>query len=234
MRGIFVLCLAVFTFGDAEAKPKYPQNKCKARETRPFSTLEVKVAGVSDGDTIIVLFKNKSVGKVRLLSMDTPETHFEGKSQGESGERAHARLLELIPEGSEIRLEFDANPCDVYGRYLAFVERNGVDINRQMITEGLAANFCYAPALSRCEDYLGAALEAQAKQRSVFAAEKVEYPHEFRIRESGRLEAPFVGHLETKKVIEVRGLEDMRSVPPHLRVFFLKKSQVKAPFQLVH
>lgn len=233
MRALAFFALALLAIGAAEAKSKYPLNKCKSRETRPFSTLDVKVEDVSDGDTITVLFENKTVGKVRFLSMDTPETHFEGKTQGEPGDRAHARLLELIPVGTEIRLEFDTNPCDVYGRYLAFVSKDGTDINRQMIAEGLAANFCYAPALTRCDDYLKAALEAQRKRRSLFTAEKVEYPHEFRIRESGRLEAPFVGNLETKKVVEVRNLEDMRPIPPHLRVFFVKKSQIKAPFQLV-
>lgn len=233
MRAISILLLVLFAVGTAEAKSKYPQNKCKSRETRPFSNVKVKVEEVSDGDTITVLFKNKTVGKVRFLSMDTPETHFEGKTQGEAGDRAHARLAELLPQGSEIQLEFDTNPCDVYGRYLAFVSKDGIDINRQMISEGLAANFCYAPALSRCDDYLKAALEAQAKRRSVFTAEKIEYPHEFRIRESGRLEAPYVGSLESKRVIEVRSLEDMRPIPPHLRVFFVKRSQIKAPYQFV-
>lgn len=205
--------------------------KCKPSDG--LSPLRAKIVELSDGDTALVEFPDRSQGKVRFLAVDTPETHFEGKSQGAPGERAHEHLNKLLPKGTQIELQFENAACDMYGRFLAYVHKGATDINRQMVADGYAANFCFAPAISRCEDYLKAAKEAEKKRASLFTNEKVEYPHEFRIRSSGKLEAPYVGSMETKQVRKVRSLEEMRPVSPQQRIFFLKESDIKAPYKLV-
>jgi micrococcal nuclease len=232
MKTLTFLVFSLFALPlSAESAERYPTKKCKT--SAGINPIKAKILAHSDGDTITVLFSDKTQGKVRFLAVDTPELHFEGKSQGAPGERAASRLTQLLPKGAEVELQFEVSACDMYGRYLAYVHKEGKDINRQMVLEGFAANFCFAPAISRCQDYLQAAKDAARSRVSLFVAEKVEYPHEFRIRTSGKLEAPYVGNMETKKVLLVRSLDEMRPIPPEQRIFFLKKTDIQAPYILV-
>ena len=99
---------------------------------------EVRVASVVDGDTIVV---DGPAGqeRVRLLGIDTPE-------RGEClADDATQRLEELLPEGTGVRLEYDQERTDRYGRTLAGVFRDGQFVNAVMVSEGLARVVEYAP-----------------------------------------------------------------------------------------
>src|SRR3989344_8428727 len=90
-----------------------------------------------DGDTIYILIKGKSYS-VRLLGMDTQETHFQGKSQGRWAEQATEDMGELLPEGTRVKLEFGDVACDNHGRVLAQVFRASDDlhVNAEMLRKG--------------------------------------------------------------------------------------------------
>lgn len=92
----------------------------------------VKVIRWSDGDTVVT-----SVGKVRLIGVDTPETGTCGAA------KAKALALRLAPVGSMIRL---TNPGSVkdrdsYGRLLRYANRAGADIALRQIKAGARARY---------------------------------------------------------------------------------------------
>lgn len=88
---------------------------------------------VIDGDTIDV-----DGIRIRLLGIDTPETHpARCRYEAELGARATRRLEALLAEG-EFELVPSGRDEDRYGRKLRRVERNGVSLGDVLVQEGLA------------------------------------------------------------------------------------------------
>ena len=87
-----------------------------------------KVVYVLDGDTI-----NCEDGvTVRLLLVDVPD-------RGAFGEEGRAFLVGLLPKGTEVRLEYDANPRDSEGRWLAYAFlQDGTFLNKSLVDRGFA------------------------------------------------------------------------------------------------
>jgi micrococcal nuclease len=93
---------------------------------------------VYDGDSVTL---DISLGfditikqKVRLLGIDTPEIR--GKERLD-GLIARDRLRELI-DGKDIIIVTHKDRGGKYGRLLATIYLDGVDINQQLVDEGLA------------------------------------------------------------------------------------------------
>lgn len=82
------------------------------------SIVTTEVARVIDGDTIVI----DDGQRVRLIGIDAPESaHPDAERNTEAGEEASAFLKALLPEGTTIYLEYDAEREDNYGRTLAYV-----------------------------------------------------------------------------------------------------------------
>jgi len=97
------------------------------------------VTRVYDGDTITV---NIDLGfehwmmnqKIRLYGIDTPEIKGEERPEGlKSAEWLRSRIY-----GEEIILKTHKDKKGKYGRWLAEVYFEGVNLNQQLIKEGLA------------------------------------------------------------------------------------------------
>jgi micrococcal nuclease len=97
------------------------------------------VARVTDGDTIVV---NGST-RVRLIGVDTPEVSIFGRPAQCYGPNASAWTKAALPAGTRVRLEYDANRTDRYGRTLAYVYRLGDGLNLQvaLLQQGFAAAY---------------------------------------------------------------------------------------------
>ena len=90
------------------------------------------VERVVDGDTIIV----RGVGRVRLIGVDTPETVSPGRPVEFFGREASAFAKRLL-EGRSVRLEYDQDRTDRYGRTLAYVHlADGTFVNAEIIRRG--------------------------------------------------------------------------------------------------
>ncbi len=90
------------------------------------------VERVVDGDTIIV----EGVGRVRLIGVDTPETVHPNRRVEFFGKEASAFTKRLL-EGKRVRLEYDQERQDRYGRTLAYVYlENGTFVNAEIIRRG--------------------------------------------------------------------------------------------------
>jgi len=87
---------------------------------------------VIDGDTIVI--DNKK--KIRLIGVDTPETVHPSKSVEYFGKEA-TLFTKRICEGKIVRLEYDWQRYDKYGRTLAYVYlEDGTFINAEIIKQG--------------------------------------------------------------------------------------------------
>ena len=89
----------------------------------PFSS--GTVVRVVDGDTIIVRGPGGRTEDVRLIGIDTPETVDPRRPVGCFGPEASAYAKHLLT-GRRVRLIYDRELHDRYGRFLAYVWLSGV------------------------------------------------------------------------------------------------------------
>ncbi len=94
---------------------------------------------VIDGDTI-VLDGNEIV---RLIGIDTPETKNPSKPVQHYGREAYEFTKRLV-EGKKVRLAYDLNKKDKYGRTLAYVYlEDGTFLNAEVIKQGYGFVYRY-------------------------------------------------------------------------------------------
>ncbi|OBZ16776.1 MULTISPECIES: thermonuclease family protein [Bacillales] len=139
-----------------------------------------QVAGYIDGDT----FKIKTGSDettIRLLYVDTPETKKPDSPVEAFGPEASAATEELLAESQEVRLTFDKETTDQYGRTLAVVElKDGRILNELLLAQGLAKVLIVEPNVKMENAYKQ--LEQQAKQAkiglwsSAFESNHTEFP----------------------------------------------------------
>jgi micrococcal nuclease len=116
------------------------------------------VVRVVDGDTLVVDLGGREA-TVRLIGIDTPETVDRDAPVECYGAEASARLGELLPPGTAVRLVRDVEPRDVYDRLLAYVHRasDGLVVNVSLVADGFAAerhlppNTALRPDIERAE-----------------------------------------------------------------------------------
>ena len=90
------------------------------------------VTRVVDGDTVIV----GSIGRVRLIGVDTPES-VDRRKPVEPFAREAALFTKRLCEGKQVRLEFEWQRKDRYDRTLAYVFlEDGTLVNGEIIRQG--------------------------------------------------------------------------------------------------
>ena len=111
------------------------------------------VTRVVDGDTIKVAC-SESQGNVRLVGFDTPET-YQPRCDAEKrlGQQAKGALEKLLRTAYQIDLK--RTGIDKYGRVLARVYIDGVDIAKPMIAQGLAVPYDGGKRMNWCQARLG-------------------------------------------------------------------------------
>ena len=129
------------------------------------------VVAVVDGDTVRVRFPGRSAPEsVRLIGIDTPETHGPGGLRECFGAEASARTSSLLPEGEAVRLERDVEARDRYARLLAYVhrKRDGLFVNLALARDGFAAPLSIPPNVAHASALVAAAGEARAAGRGLW------------------------------------------------------------------
>ena len=125
------------------------------------------VVGVLDGDTILVRHEGKTT-KVRLANIDAPE-----KAQP-FGKQARLSLRELVYKK---QVQIDGRAVDQYGRIVALVTSEGLDVNREQLKRGMAWEYSYRHS---DESYIALQSEAQQAQRGLWAAPDPQAPWQWR------------------------------------------------------
>jgi micrococcal nuclease len=106
---------------------------------------EARVTRVVDGDTIHVSIAGRP-DTVRYIGMDTPETHKPGTPVQCFGPAASAFNARLVA-GRRVRLRYDVERRDRYGRLLAYVYRvpDGLFVNAELVRAGYARQLTIPP-----------------------------------------------------------------------------------------
>jgi micrococcal nuclease len=125
-----LVCAALFGAfaGLIAVLPPIPASQSAAISTKPSLTYQAKVIRVTDGDTIVVRARGETI-KIRLAQIDAPE------SGQPWGSRSRQELAGLV-EGKTITIKTTGQ--DRYGRTVAQIAVDGVDVNRDMIVRGAA------------------------------------------------------------------------------------------------
>jgi micrococcal nuclease len=109
----------------------------------PADGVTVPVTRVVDGDTIEVRLDDRTED-VRYIGVDTPETVKPGSPVECFGHEA-SDFNERLVDGRTVRLEFDAEHRDVYGRLLAYVHAGDRFVNAELVRLGYATALTIVP-----------------------------------------------------------------------------------------
>jgi micrococcal nuclease len=126
-----------------------------------------RVERVVDGDTILVRIDGRSE-RVRYIGVDTPESVKPGTRVQCFGKAAAAANRRLVA-GREVRLEYDAEARDRYGRLLAYVYRDELLVNAELIRQGYAKPLEIAPNVAHAAELRRLALSARRARRGLWS-----------------------------------------------------------------
>ncbi len=127
-----------------------------------------RVVQVFDGDTIVVQRGNDR-DTIRLLGVDTPETHHPTKPVQCYGPEASAYTTRRL-FGKLVRLEDDVERHDVYGRRLAYVYLHGANFEEELLRKGYARLLVIEPNHAHARDMLDDELNARARRVGLWGA----------------------------------------------------------------
>ena len=126
-----------------------------------------RVVEAIDGDTIVVAFPDGHRDTIRILGVDTPETHHPRKPVQcfgpEASEYTRARL-----EGRRVELEDDVETRDIYGRRLAYVYLDGKRFDDELLERGYARLLVIAPNTAHARTMLSEELDARRHHRGLW------------------------------------------------------------------
>jgi micrococcal nuclease len=137
---VAALVLAVFLLlrsGGDDAAKRAGAGRADAGSDR------VPVTRVIDGDTIEARLDGDTED-VRYIGVDTPETVKPGAPVECFGPEAH-EFNERLVDGETVRLDYDAERRDVYGRLLAYVHVGDTFVNAELVRRGFATTLTIPP-----------------------------------------------------------------------------------------
>lgn len=109
-----------------------------------FYRYSAKVIKIVDGDTVDAMidlgFDIWIKRRIRFYGIDTPETRTTNLEEKEKGLLSKARVTQLIEEHDN-NISIESHGVGKYGRCLATVYVDGINVNKLLIEEGLATHF---------------------------------------------------------------------------------------------
>jgi micrococcal nuclease len=181
LKSIFVLLLILFLLPLGIYCANNAASNSQGKITIPFGTAhnydDILVARVVDGDTL----KLENGERVRLIGIDTPEMHESSKLLRDSkrtgadvrtiqalGKRSYEFVRPLL-ENQRVRLEFDVEKRDKYGRLLAYVFlKNGTFVNAEIVKQGYASLMTYPPNVKYVDLFKQLYVEARESKKGLW------------------------------------------------------------------
>jgi micrococcal nuclease len=131
-------------------------------------SVRAKVVRVVDGDTIVASVDGEDE-YVRYIGVDTPETVKPDTPVQCFGPNASDENHKLV-EGRTVRLVFDREARDVYGRLLAYVYTGGRFVNAELVRGGFARTLEIAPNTSHAAELQRLATRAARAGKGLWGA----------------------------------------------------------------
>jgi len=140
-----------------------------------IETLEGKVVGIADGDTLTVLDDTKTQHKVRLLAIDAPESK-------QPAYQLSKQALSKKVFGKQVQVRW--RDKDAYGRLLELLKTEGhSNVNLEMVSEGWAWHFV---RYSKAKSFAAAEAKAREEQLGLWASADAVAPWDWRKQEAER------------------------------------------------
>ncbi|HTY45893.1 MAG TPA: thermonuclease family protein [Patescibacteria group bacterium] len=180
-RFSFALLLALLASGLGVAFSAQPGSWGAFKFSWPFGREydynNIVVQRAVDGDTLVLA----NGDRLRLIGIDTPEMHESDKLYRDArrsrqdvrtikamGTRAYEFTRKLV-EGKQVRLEFDAEKRDKYGRLLAYVYlRDGTFVNAEIVKQGFASLLTIPPNVKYAALFTQMYKEARENKRGLW------------------------------------------------------------------
>lgn len=145
-------------------RPLYDKASAKTIEIAPPPEVYYAVKRVYDGDTIQL----EDGRSIRFLAINTPEIAHFGRP-ADMGGIAAKTWLENKLDGVKVRLEFDGETTDHYGRSLAYVfTEHNENLNVQLVAAGLAVMNIYPTSLRYVKELTEVQDLAQQAKRGIW------------------------------------------------------------------
>lgn len=122
------------------------------------------VTTVIDGDTI----RLADGRRVRYIGIDSPEMDSPSDAARQIANRAKAFNTELV-DAKEVRLEFDVEKKDRYGRTLAYVWVAGKLANAELVNAGLARAHTYGANRKHADKLTNLEQTAKTARKGIWA-----------------------------------------------------------------
>lgn len=139
--------------------------------------IEGVVRSVYDGDTLLLATRQEGRFKLRLYGIDAPETAKPDKPGQPYGDAARRALQSKIL-GRQVSVE--VIETDQYQRVVAVIRYAGRDINREMVSEGMAWAYRHYLQGAYASEYIGAESRARALRSGLWRDANPQPPWEFR------------------------------------------------------
>lgn len=127
-----------------------------------------RVTWVVDGDTIQI----EGGQFVRYIGIDTPERRINKGGRWKYDPKPYAEAAkefnEKLVKGGKVRLEFDVQEMDRFGRLLAYVYVNRTFVNEEIIRQGYAQLLTIPPNVRYADRFKKALFEARRKKRGLW------------------------------------------------------------------
>lgn len=135
-----------------------------------FYTSDIIVSKVIDGDTIVL----SNGSRVRYIGIDTPEPRKKNSFgtwiyDPEPFAEEATKLNKQLVEGKKVRLEFDVEKRDKYGRLLAYVFVDDIFVNARLIEEGTAVILTIPPNVKYSDQFKKLQEEARKSRKGMWA-----------------------------------------------------------------
>ena len=120
MKSIIILLFTLFTNCIVHSQTQIPK------------TFQAKVVGIKDGDTFKVLYNNSEI-TIRLNHIDCPEKNqpYGKNAKWKASELCFGKIVKIVSNGKK----------DRYKRLIAEVYFNNININKELVKNGLAWHF---------------------------------------------------------------------------------------------
>lgn len=144
-----------------------------ACSSQPVDYSNILVSEVIDGDTV----RLSNGLSLRYIGIDTPEVRIKkGASfvyEPQPFALAAKQYNQKLVEGKLIRVEFDVEKKDKYGRLLGYCFLGDTFINAELVKEGLAVLYTYPPNVKYVEQLVSFQKQARREGRGLWGSYKV-------------------------------------------------------------
>ena len=163
----FILLISIFNASCNSGSGK--RNADKTDSSASIQDGFLLVTKVVDGDTFWADDGTSKGLKIRLIGIDAPESRKTFKKEvGYFGKEAKTYLTNLLSEKS-VRLEYDLNRIDQYGRTLAYVYlKDGTFVNAELVKNGFAMTLTIPPNVKFADEFVKLQEEARENNRGLW------------------------------------------------------------------